>query len=207
MSKNIIDDFVIPKGRNSAFIVLKGQVIRVICHQGPQVPDIIFFNANDYREQFDAWWSVFLNCLEGVGSMRKLLKLYSPPPWENVMLTVLDDTTGSHTLGGHCSKRAIQLCPAFDTLDGRTCSDNFEESLAKFGLTLEDKNSQGVFNAFMNWEIDQNGGYRIIPPIAKRDDYIDFQAEMDILTAVSNCPCRNEVNDFECKDLKIQILE
>ena len=122
------------------------------------------------------------------------------------MLTVIDDPTGSHTLGGHCSRRALELFPDFNTLNGRTCSDNFEEALAEYGLTLEDKNSQGVFNAFMNWDIDENEQYRIVSPIAKKDDYIDFHAEIDILVAVSNCPCRNEVNDFECKDLKLQVL-
>lgn len=205
MLKTMSDEFVIPRAGNASFTVAEGQVIRVICHDGPQVPDIIFFNAHDYREQFDAWWSVYLNSLEGVGNLRRLLKLYSPPPWENVMLTVVDDPTGSHTLGGHCSKRALELFPGFNTLDGRTCSDNFEECLARYGLTLEDKNSQGVFNAFMNWKIDENETYKITPPVAKRGDYIDFRAEMDILTAISNCPCRNEVNDYECKDLKVQI--
>lgn len=207
MMRKVVSEFVVPKATGKAFIVKKGQVMRVICHEGPQVPDIIFFNAHDYREQFDAYWSAFLNSLEGTGSMRRITKLYSQSPWENIMLTVIDDPTGSHTLGGHCSYRTLEVCPSFNGLYGRMCTDNFADCLAEFGMTLEDKISQGVFNAFMNWDIDEKGNYHVVPPIAKKGDYIDFLAEMDILVGFSNCPDQNEVNDFEVKDLKVQILE
>ena len=58
--------------------------------------DIRFLNANDYREQFSAGNSVGLNCSEGIGGNRRLTKVYSRAPWQNVMLTVIDNPVGEH---------------------------------------------------------------------------------------------------------------
>jgi len=194
--------------RDRAFIVKKGQVLRVIEYEGPQVPDIVFFNAHNHHEQFSARWSALLNSLEGIGGLKRITKLYSQPPWENIMLTVVDDPVGVHTFGAHCSRRVAELNPNLQPLGGRTCSDNFEDCLGDFGITLADMESNGVFNAFMNFDVDEDGeNYKIIPPIAKKGDYIDFLAEMDVLVGFSNCPDQNEVNDFECKDMKVQIFE
>jgi uncharacterized protein YcgI (DUF1989 family) len=207
MAKKVVNEFVVPAGKGKGFIVKKGQVLRVIDHVGPQVADIIFLNAHNYKEQFDAWWSAFLNSLQGIGGMRRISKLYSQPPWENVMLTVVDDPTGSHIFSGHCSRKVAELMPDLKPLGDRLCEDNFEDCLAEFGITLEDKVSLGVFDAFMNWTMDQEGNYTIIPPIAKKGAYIDFLAEMDVIVGFSNCPDQNQVNDYEVKDMKVQILE
>ena len=208
MTLNIISEFIVPKATGKAFIVKKGQVLRVICHQGPQVADIVFFNAHNYQEQFSARSSALMNSLEGIGGMRKITKLYSQPPWENVMLTVIDDPVGVHILSGHYSRKDWELNPKLNPLGGRTCSDNFEDCLAEFGITLADMESIGVFNAFMNFDVDEDGkNYRIAPPTAKKGDYIDFLAEIDVLVGFSNCPDQDEVNDFECKDMKVLIFE
>ena len=121
---------------------------------------------------------------------------------------MIDDPVGVHILSGHCSRKFWELNPERNPLGVRTCSDNFEYCLAEFGITLADMDSIGVFNAFMNFDVDEDGkNYRITPPIAKKDDYIDFLTEMDVLVGFSNCPDQNEVNDFCCKDMKVQILK
>lgn len=58
---------------------------------------------------------------EHVGNLERVAKLYSRPPYENVMLTVVDDPTGVHFawMGGRCSPKiydmniiaAISACP------------------------------------------------------------------------------------------------
>ena len=77
MERKVVDEFIVPKGRGKSFMVKKGQVFRVICHEGEQVPDIIFFNAHNHHEQFSARSSVLLNSLESIGGMKKITKLYS----------------------------------------------------------------------------------------------------------------------------------
>jgi len=208
MKREVVDEFVVPKGRGKGFMVKKGQVFRVICHEGEQVPDIIFFNAHNHHEQFSARYSALIASLEGTGGLKRIIRLYSQPPWDNLMLTVIDDPTGVHTIGAHCSRKFWELDPELNPLGGRTCSDNFADALAEFGIILEDKESVGVFNAFMNFDCDEDGtNYKIIPPVAKKGDYIDFLAEMDVVVGFSNCPDQNEVNNWKVKDIKVQIFE
>ena len=146
-TQKILNEFVIPKCTGKGFMVRQGEVLRIIDHVGPQVADVIFLNARNYKEQFSAGWSVFLNSIEGIGGFKKIKKLYSKRPWENVMLTVIDDKVGVHVFGGHCTKTYYEL---LNHSGHRSCSDNFQDAVRSFGLTLEDLDSSGVFNVFMN---------------------------------------------------------
>lgn len=73
---------------------------------------------------------------------------------------------------------------------------------------MEDLDSAGVFNVFLNEIIDEDGTVHMAPPVAKKGDYIDLLAEMDVLVGFSNCPDDIDAcNAYECKDMKVQILE
>jgi len=87
------------------------------------------------------------------------------------MLTVIDDQVGVHVFGGHCTKTYYEL---LHHSGHRSCSDNFQDAVGGFGLTLEDLDSSGVFNVFMNETIDENGTLHIVPPAAKKGDSIDL---------------------------------
>lgn len=204
-TRKVISEFVISKCTGKGFIVKKSQVLRIIDHVGPQVADVVFLNAHDYKEQFSARWSIILNSIEGIGGLKRITKLYSKPPWENVMLTVIDDKVGVHVFGCHCSRKFYEL---LNHSGHRSCSDNFQDALGKFGVKLEDLDSSGVFNVFMNETIDEDGTVHIVPPVAKKGDYIDLLAEMDVLVGFSNCPDDiDPCNAYECRDMKVQILE
>ncbi len=79
-SRRVVEEFIIPKCSSKAFVVKKGQVVRVIAHEGKQVADIRFLNVHDSREQFVSWLSCSLNIKEGIGGMKRLKKLYSKLP-------------------------------------------------------------------------------------------------------------------------------
>ena len=204
MAQKVVSEFIVPKGEAQAFKLNKGQVLRVIEHEGPQVASITFLNAHNYHEQFSARWSAWLDIQEGVlENMRRLVKLYSKVPWENVMLRVVEDTSKVHFPGRHCSRRALEILHR----EGRTCGDNFFECLAEFGLTVDRLEPAAILSLFMNWSIDKDARIHVEPPVARKGDYIDFLAEIDVLVGFSNCPCPNEANNFECKDMKIQVFE
>ena len=212
MARKVVDEFIIPKCTGKAFTVKKGQVLRVIQLGGRQVADVYFLNAHNYKEQFAARHSVVLESLEAMvgksdreGRMKKLTHLYSKDPWENVMLTVIDDKVGDHVFGSHCSRGIYEL--RYKDPEHRSCSDNFSECLREYGISLEDLDSTGVFNVFMREVIDENGYLHIEPSPARDGDYIDFLAEMDILVAFSACPAPSPVNDEIPRDMKVQILE
>lgn len=207
MPSKVIHDFVIPKCAGKAFKVNKGEMFRVIEHEGKQVASLMFFNAHNYKEQFMAEFSGGLNYFHPshLGSHYRLSKLYSKVPYENVMLTVTDNKIGDHFLGTHCTRTMMEIWKA---PDHRSCSDNFTDALKEFGLALEDIYSPSVFNAFANVRIDPKGAgtVRIEPPRSEQGDYIEFLAEMDVLVAVSVCPDdKSAMNDHLCKPIRIQI--
>jgi len=202
----MVEEFVIPKRSSKAFIVKKGQTLRVTAHEGKQVADIRFLNAHDYQEQFAARWSIPMNTAEGIGGYKKLRKLWSKVPYNNVMLTVTDDKVADHNFGCQCSPAFVALKGAKGTL---TCADLFDKCLEPYKLSMRDLDSAGVFNVFMpvRYLDDENGTFSFCAPSCKKGDYIDFRAEMDVLVAATSCPEANIVNDNDPKGMKYQIFE
>ena len=209
MAATLIDDFVIPKCSGKAFKLRKGQLLRVVEHEGKQVASLMFFNAENYKEQFMAEFSGGLNFAhpDRLGSHYRVAKLYSKVPYENVMLSVTDNEIGDHFLGTHCTRTMMEI---WGVPGHRSCSDNFSDALGEFGLALEDVYSPSVLNAFANVYLDPQGDgeIRIQPPRSEQGDYIEFLAEMDVLVVVSACPDdQSPMNDHLCKAIEIQIFE
>jgi len=215
MSERVVQDLVIPKCRGASIRLKRGQVLRVIAHEGKQVLDLNFLNAQNYREHFSAELSAVLNCLEGLGGYYRLTKLYSKPPYENLLATVIDDIVGSGARGGergghyiddgHCTKRLLE----FMGFPGdRTCSDNFAEAFAQLDLRQEDTFDTTIFNVWMNSWTDARGDMRFDRPLVEKGDHIDFLAEMDLVAVFSVCPLKHgPCNDFEPKGLRFQVLD
>ena len=199
-------DFIIPAREARSFVVPRGARLRIHLVEDKQVGDCCFYNADDHREVFHVGQSWALNGLLGTGTAKGFRHFYSKPPRENVMLTVVEDTVRNHwgNMGGRCSRKLYEL------RDGdrahRSCQENLAEALAPHGLSGDD--IVDVFNVFMNVELRADGSFTILPPTARKGDYIELRAEMNILAAVSACPAdRNATNDGRAKPLGITILK
>ncbi len=205
-SGRIVEEFIIPKCSSKAFIVKKGQVLRVISHEGKTVGDLRFLNAHDYREQFSSCVSEAWNSDQGIGGVHKLKKLYSKWPWANVMLTVIDDKVGDHRFNSQCTPFFMEI---FDKPGHLSCADLFDECLKPYHLSMRDLEADGTFNAFMPFRIanDENGTILFDRPSSEKGDYIDFLAEMDVLVAATSCPEDGIITDYKPKGMKYQILE
>ena len=214
----LIEEIIIPKASSKAFILKKDQVLRVIAHEGPQVADIRFFNANDYNEQVSTTWSVALNSLEGIGGEKKLKKLWSKPGYENHMLSVIHDPAKQHFFHGNCSPRIREMWdngPLLDEVgplladEHLTCAEQFDNCLEPYGLSMKDLDSAGVFNLFMavNRADDEVGTLIFEEPTGAQGDYVDFLAHMDILVASVSCADLGPVNGGEPKGMKYQIYD
>ena len=181
----LVADFIIPATHAKAFEVKRGQVLNIVQVAGPQMVDAVFLNANDLREVFHAGWTAALNMMAGTGTLRKVGKLYSKPPRDNLMLEVVEDPVGVHLPwnGGRCSRGFYS---GIGQPDHRNCQDNLAEVLAPYGLGEDDV--PDVFNAFMNVAGIEEGRFETVMPVSKKGDYISLRAEMDILAAVSACP-------------------
>ena len=201
----VVEEFIVPKYSGKAFTVKKGQVMRVIEIGGRQVADIRFFNADNYKEEYAAVFSMILNAMaDEQPAYLRLKTLYSKVPWQRPMLTIIEDTVQHHTQGGFCCRMTYELK---GITNHRSCEDNFRECLGPYGIQMEDLDSAGVFNAFMPRPIDEHGNISWVESPAKDGDHIDFLAEMDVLVAYSNCPSDPPVNPEGNRDMKVQILD
>jgi len=215
MTLKVVQDVVVPRCTGKTMRVNKGQVFRVIEHEGKQVVDLTFLNAQNYKEHFAAEFSAVLNSLQGIGGYYRLTKLYSKPPYENVMATVIDDKVGNGSRGGeraghfmlcHCSKRLVEHLGAPPGV--RTCSDNFADAFREIGLEQADTYDETIFNVWMNSWLSEDGSVNFAPPLAEIGDHMDFRAEMDLMAVFSVCPDESSpCNDFKAKALRFQILE
>ena len=215
MTLKVIEDVVVPRCTGKTMRVTKGQVFRVIEHEGKQVCDLTFLNAQNYKEHFAAEFSAVLNSLQGIGGYYRLTKLYSKPPYENVMATVIDDKVGNGSRGGeraghfmlcHCSKRLVEHLGA--PPGARTCSDNFADAFREIGLEQTDTYDESIFNVWMQSWLGEDGSVNFAPPLAEIGDHIDFRADMDLMAVFSVCPDESSpCNDFKAKSLRFQILE
>ena len=208
MTGTVIQEFTIPAKEGRAFVVKKGQVLRIHQVTGGQVGDCVFYNANDYREMFHVGQSWAINVICGTGTAKQFKYFYSKPPRENVMLSVVEDTYGDHwgNCGGRCSTRLYELRDNIPAGTHRSCQENLTEALAPYGLTGDDVFD--IFNIFMVADLHPDGSFTIKPTEVGPDDYLDLRAEMDVLAAVSACPAdTSPTNAGQSNPLGIKIFE
>ncbi|MBI2881708.1 MAG: urea carboxylase-associated family protein, partial [Candidatus Tectomicrobia bacterium] len=123
-----VQDFVIPKETGEAFVVRKGQVLRVIDVEGPQVADFNAFSQDNPREMF---WSGRTRLLQG-GHLTVGHQLWSTPPKMRPMFTLIADTVEHKPLphGARSHDLLYSRCNErlFEVLTGEkgrpNCQDN-----------------------------------------------------------------------------------
>ena len=187
--------------------VLEGQCLRIIALDGPQVADTTFLALRNQREGYHAGQTVALNMLAGTGSMSHLTTLWSRPPYERLMATVVDDTVGVHFAwnGGRCSAGVYRVRDGIES-GHRTCQENLSEAVAPW--KVEADMIPDVFNVFMHVKLRDDQVLEFQPSPAKKGDYIDLRAEMDLLVAVSACPSETSAsNNYDPKRLAIEVWE
>lgn len=189
----------VPKNSGRAFIVKKGQRIRVA---GRTVVDFVVFNLDDLKERFDQARTKTNQVKIFISRGDQLISKLNNP-----MLTIVEDTfkEGKHDLQkGMCSRKRFELVAkglakrqfaegadlnpkAPEDIPDHGCWENLTEALKPWDIPPEDIPSP--FNIFQTMRIDPDTGEMfdtLIRP--KKEAYVDFRAEMDCLVAVSACP-------------------
>lgn len=165
----------------TAFILNKGQRLTVIDPQGVQVSDLVAFNRHDPDEvisngrTLDYASRIYLTTGDPLYSNRS-----------NAMLKIVEDTCGRHDfLLTPCSKDTFRIIYG-DKEPHQGCFGNIANAIALYGIS-EDR-IPCAFNCFMNVPIDsKTGELKVLPPISKAGDHIDFVAEMDLIIAMTAC--------------------
>jgi hypothetical protein len=177
----VIQVVEIPARHGAAVTMTRDQILRVVDVEGQQVGDLVCFNRHDLTERYSPQNTILFNrtIYPKVGAA-----LVSDRG--RAMMRILADTVGVHDLiCGSCSEEYYR-----NRLDyqgpHRSCRGNLAESLAPWGVALED--IPFSFNVFMQWPVQPDGTVRPMAAPSEAGDYLDLQAEMDLVVANSACP-------------------
>jgi hypothetical protein len=189
---------VIPPRSGTAFSLRAGEILSVIDPQGEQVSDLLAFNASDVREAissgrtFDYASRIFLTTGD---------KLYSNR--SNVMLRIVEDTVGRHDfLLTPCSREMFRILYKH-TDPHQGCFGNLADALMPYGV--EPDAIPTAFNCFMNVHVDATTGeIKVLPPLSRPRDRIVFQADMDLVIALTACSA-GQSNNFSFKPIHYEI--
>ncbi|MCW8109575.1 urea carboxylase-associated family protein [Alteromonas ponticola] len=183
----------------TAFILRKGQRLKVIDPEGEQVSDIYCFNLDNKEEFLSSGRSLDYNESVAFG---KGSKLYSNQ--SNIMLEIVEDTVERHDfLLTPCSKDTFRhFYPDEEPVPG--CYGNLVHAFSEFNIPEHYVGT--TFNIFMNVEIDKNGGISVLPPTSKAGDYTTFEAKMDLIVGLTACSA-GESNNFKYKPIHYSVLD
>jgi hypothetical protein len=195
-SATIIKEQVIPPKEYLGIELRKGQRLRIIDVEGKQVPDMVCFKLKDPTEKLSC------NNSRLIQKRWKLTVghvLYSDEG--NEMLTIVDDTVGTHHASGGCCNEPANF-RRYGMHGTRNCRENLALAAKPLGITQKD--IPGAFCPFMKVVQYEDGRYEIEEPDSKPGDYVEFRADMDLFVAISNCPQdRNPCNGFNPTPLKV----
>ena len=191
---------VIQPRTGAAFRLNRGQRLRVIDPQGEQVSDMLVFNAHDTREvissgrTLDYASKLFLTTGDPLYSNRS-----------NIMLRIVEDTVGRHDfLLTPCSKDTFRIIYG-DEHPHHGCFGNLSHALEPYGIAPDQ--IPVAFNIFMNVQVNGDSGeLRVDPPMSKAGDHILFEAEMDVIVALTACSALQS-NNYAFKPIHYQVEE
>lgn len=189
----------IPPRSGTAFMLDKGQRLKVIDPRGEQVSDLLAFSRNDTREvissgrTLDYANKIYLTTGDSIYSNRS-----------NVLLKIIEDTVGRHDfLLTPCSKDTFRIIYG-DEVPHRGCFGNLAEALEPYGIQPD--SIPVAFNVFMNVPIDGiTGSLKVEPPLSKAGDFVVFEAQENLIIAMTACSALQS-NNYSFKPIQYEIL-
>jgi uncharacterized protein YcgI (DUF1989 family) len=185
-----IADFEIPSPTGKAFRVNRGQIARFLISSGPQIVDLDVFNAESPRERL--WANQTLN-REGFW-LSTFSRLWSNMPSFRPLATIIEDTVATdqsagparhhHIFGGHCNPFFWQVATGRSGLPN--CYENLCQAVSEFGLPPESVHDN--LNLFQKTLLASDGMMRTVRSDARKGDFVDFYAEINLILAASLCP-------------------
>jgi uncharacterized protein YcgI (DUF1989 family) len=204
---------VIPPKTGLAVEVKTGQIFRVTDLEGKQVVDMAVFNLANPREKLSTSYSRTRYVPEPGQPYIPRDKLVAGDTLMSTicrpMMKILAETPeikGMHDTHNRMCNRFLYETFGYGPLDG--CHEIISKAIAPYGLLPEDV--PDTMDLFMNYYHDcKQGRWHIGEPISKPGDYIEFEALMDCLIGLSNCPLDVMVpcNGYHCTPVKVTVFE
>ena len=184
-----VDRFVVPIRSGRAWPVRAGQLCRIVVIDGPQVADFNCWNLHNPRERF---WAARTKQLYR-SHVTTYDRLWSTLPYLRPMLTITNDTIayGVDQDGGRCHDLLGTRCDPYvnKLLTGEEfdycCHSNLVRAVLPYHLTELDVHD--VLNIFQVTGLVDDRYFMKASP-ARKGDFFEFFAEIDLLCAISTCP-------------------
>ncbi len=188
----------IEKQSGVAFLLKKGEVLKVVDPQGEQVSDMVLFNAEDKREKLSSGKTLDFE--------NTILITKGHFLWSNrsrKMMKILEDTNGRNDfLLAPCSPETFQII--YNNHDYHpSCFENLYKNLEEFDIQPDDIPT--AFNIFMNVQFASDGTLTVDPPLSKAGDYMLLEAEMDLIVGLTACSAEQS-NNFSFKPIQFEIM-
>jgi hypothetical protein len=183
----LLETTEIPPDEGRALVVKKGERIRII---SPWHVDLVLFDANNLNERFN---QARTKVNQGKIYISEGDKLYSKS--NKVLATIKKDTYGKHDLQyGMCSAWVYKNVPYIarfaqekrGVVPDHGCWESLSKPLEKWGIKPED--IPDPLNVFQTVEIGKKGELIMRPIDLTPEQYLELEAETDILVAASPCP-------------------
>jgi uncharacterized protein len=189
-SRTLVERFVVPKRSGRAWPVKAGQLVRIVAVEGPQVADFNAWSLDNPRERF---WAARTKQLHRA-HVTTHDRLWSCLPYLRPMLTITADTIGygRDEDGAGCHDLLGTRCDPYvhKMLNGEDfdlcCHSNLVRAIAPYRLNELDVHD--VLNVFQVTGLTADDRYFVKPSPAKKGDFIELFAEIDVLCAISTCP-------------------
>jgi uncharacterized protein YcgI (DUF1989 family) len=185
-----------------SFEIEAGQRVRVTQPEGEQVGDFISFNRDDTREMLSMHSSRAINLCWRLTAPHTLFTNLSRPMWK-----IEEDLTAENYCGGGYCSEHLNIARSGEPGRGApNCQSNLEAALRGYGMDRWSFNIDICFNIFMTVAYDADGVWEIRVPKGKPGDYLQMQALMPQIVAISNCPVLfNACNNYRLKPLTVEI--
>ena len=199
--REVVFEHVMEPGTGKAVPVLRGQILRIEQLGKGQCADFNAFNLHDYKESFHTGRTRHLHGLHPTEGDH----LWSAPPRERPMLTIVRDTVGTNdVLYPRCTGFLYEYQYGFEK--HTNCHDILAESIREFGLTPDDVHDS--FNFWMHTGVDENDHPYIKRMLARPGDHVELLAQIDCLCVPNVCGADIfSTSNFELKPLKLQVLQ
>lgn len=183
----------------AAFVLHKGERLRVIDPMGEQVADLMAYDADDPGNWLSSGRTIdYANRIY----LREGDMLYSNR--SDAMLKIVEDTSGGHDflLTPCCREMFARL---YDIHEPRpSCFDNLRINLEPFGIGGD--RIPTTLNIFMSVRPDaETGELTIGAPTSGPGDSVTFRAERDLVVGLTACSAEKS-NNGSFKPIDFEIL-
>jgi len=189
--RELVATHTVPMRDGLAWTVPAGHIFRVKVTEGPQVGDFNMWSLHNPRERM---WASRTRQLQRA-HVSTYDRLWSTLPYLRPMATIIDDTLADYgvdeeggrvhdLLGTRCDPYVNRLLTGED-FDFH-CHSNLVRAVEPYGLTEFDVHD--VLNIFQCTGLNSEDKYFMKACPARKGDYLEFFAEIDLLCAMSCCP-------------------